>query len=187
MDSFARTGKSNRVLPAYQEVRLKAKRRAVSADLSLAKRAAASRITRHFGTTAIPATVSVPLSLMSYSPNVPPCWRVGAHSPQHFQFWQLYHFGHTLLMFGAVGGLVWALKRLPMVKRLGCPIHILIDVSTHPGNLRNLFPLTDFILGIRWHARAERLVPALHYGVADIGFRGSMDAGEAVVFRCDLS
>jgi len=64
MDSFARTGKSNRVLPAYQEVRLKAKRRAVSADLSLAKRAAASRITRHFGTTAIPATVSVPLSFI---------------------------------------------------------------------------------------------------------------------------
>jgi hypothetical protein len=86
MDSFARTGKSNRVLPAYQEICLKAKRRAVLADLSLAKRAAASRITHHFCTTAIPATVSVPLSLMSYSPDVLPFWRVRVDSPQHFQF-----------------------------------------------------------------------------------------------------
>jgi hypothetical protein len=75
-------------------------------------------------------------------------------------------------MFGAVCGLVWALKRLPMLKRLGCPIHILIDVSTHPGNLRNLLPLTDFILRIRWHSLAERLVSALNYGMLILVFAG---------------
>jgi hypothetical protein len=49
MDSSARTGKSNRVLPAYQEVCLKAKRHAVLADSSFTKRVLTAQQARQLG------------------------------------------------------------------------------------------------------------------------------------------
>jgi hypothetical protein len=187
MDSFARTGKSNRVLPAYQEVRLKAKRRAVSADLSLAKRAAASRITRHFGTTAIPATVSVPLSLMSYSPNVPPCWPCWCAQPT------------TLSVLAALS----LRSHLADVWR-GLRTCVGAEAPSDAKTTRMPNPHPDRCLHPPWESpqsiSSDRFHPAdsmactgraagscLAPRRADIGFRGSMDAGEAVVFRCDLS
>jgi hypothetical protein len=54
------------------------------------------------------------------------------HSTQHFQFvCQLYHCSHSLLMFAEVFGLVWPLKRRPMLELLGRALHILIDIPTH--------------------------------------------------------
>jgi hypothetical protein len=92
MDSFARTGKSNRVLPAYEEICLKAKRRAVSANSFLARRPINPKKTSStpgylvgvakliesgsIPVAAIPATVSVPSLFMEYIETELPLWLV---------------------------------------------------------------------------------------------------------------
>jgi hypothetical protein len=78
------------------------------------------------------------------------------HSTQHFQFvCQLYHCSHSLLVFATVFGLVWALKRRPMLEQLGWALHFLIDIPTHHGIFATHFlgPISSCGFdGIRWES-----------------------------------
>jgi len=80
-----------------------------------------------------------------------------AHSAPHFQYvWQLYHCSHSLLVFAAVFGLVWAILRRPVFEMFGWALHILIDIPTHQGifAVHFLWPLSNYgFNGIRWEAR----------------------------------
>jgi len=71
-----------------------------------------------------------------------------------FQFvWHLYHCSHSLLVFAAVFGLVWAILRRPDLEMLGWALHILIDILKHKGifAVHFLWPLSNFgFNGIRW-------------------------------------
>jgi hypothetical protein len=90
-------------------------------------------------------------------------------------------------MFGDALRTCVALKRASDAERLARRIRILIDVSTHPGNLRNPFHLTDFILRIRCHSPVEA---AGFFGLNDgvlILVSHVVKADNRVVFRCDLS
>lgn len=77
-----------------------------------------------------------------------------AHSAPHFQWvWPLYHCSHSLLVFAAVFGLVWAILRRPVLEMLGWALHILIDILTHQGMfaVHFLWPLSNYgFNGIRW-------------------------------------
>jgi len=77
-----------------------------------------------------------------------------ANSPQHFQFvWQLYHCSHSLLVFAAIFGIVWAVRGKPSFELCGWLLHILIDVVTHQGifAIRFLWPVSSWsVKGIRW-------------------------------------
>lgn len=77
-----------------------------------------------------------------------------AHSAPHFQYvWQLYHCSHSLLVFAAIFGLLWAILRRPVLEMLGWALHILIDIPTHQGifAIHFLWPLSDYAVnGIRW-------------------------------------
>jgi hypothetical protein len=96
-----------------------------------------------------------------------------AHSPQHFQFvWQLYHFSHSLLVFAASFGLVWALNRRPVLELLGWGLHILIDIPTHQGifAIHFLWPISSYgFNGIRWESR---WFLAVNYSVLTLVFAG---------------
>jgi hypothetical protein len=87
-----------------------------------------------------------------------------AHSAPRFQFvWQLYHCSHSLLVFAAVFGLVWAILGRPVLEMVGWALHILIDVLTHKGifAVHFLWPLSNYgFNGIRWE---ERWFLALNY------------------------
>ena len=80
-----------------------------------------------------------------------------AHTPPHFQFvWRLYHCSHSLLVFAAVFGLVWAILGRRVFEMLGWALHILIDIVTHQGIfvVHFLWPLSNYgFNGIRWEAR----------------------------------
>ena len=80
-----------------------------------------------------------------------------AHSAPRFQFvWQLYHCSHSLLVFAAVFGLVWAILRRPVLEMLGWALHILMDILTHTGifAVHFLWPLCNYgFNGIRWENR----------------------------------
>jgi hypothetical protein len=43
-------------------------------------------------------------------------------------------------MFAEVFGLVWPLKRRPMLELLGWALHFLIDIPTHQAIFANHFP-----------------------------------------------
>ncbi len=99
---------------------------------------------------AIPAIVRI----WWYATGVTSSLRPDPKSGQHFQFvWQLYYCSHSLLVFAAVFGIVWALAGRPLLAMLGWLLHILIDISTHQGifALHFLWPLSPIaISGIRW-------------------------------------
>jgi len=94
-----------------------------------------------------------------------------AHSPQRFQFvWQLYHCSHSLLVFAAVFGLVWAIVRRPVLEILGWGLHILIDIPTHQGifAVHFLWPVSSYGFdGIRWE---NHWFLAVNYGVLILVF-----------------
>ena len=101
----------------------------------------------------IPAAVRI----WWYATGVTPHLLPDANSPQHFQFvWQLYYGSHSLITFGVVFGLIWLLRKRPVVELLGWGLHILIDIPTHQGifALHFLWPLSSFsVSGLRWENR----------------------------------
>ena len=102
---------------------------------------------------AIPAAVRI----WWYATGVTSSLRPDAKSGQHFHFvWQLYYCSHSLIVFAAVFGMVWILRRRPVLELLGWGLHILIDIPTHQGMfaLHFLWPFSTYgISGIRWEAR----------------------------------
>ena len=71
--------------------------------------------------------------------------------------WQLYHFSHSLIIFSAVFGLVWLVKRRPPLVTLGWLLHVLIDIPTHTLRFFPtpfLWPISDYVFsGISWGNR----------------------------------
>lgn len=93
------------------------------------------------------------------------------HSTQHLQFvWQLYHCSHSLLMFATVFGLVWLLKRRPMLEVLAWALPFLIDIPTHQGIFANHF-LSRLILGFDGICWESSWFLAVNYGVRTFDFR----------------
>ena len=88
-----------------------------------------------------------------------------AQSAPRFQFvWHLYHCSHSILVFAAVFGLVWAILGRPLLEMLGWALHILIDILTHQGmfSVHFLWPLSSYgFSGIRWE---EPWFMAANYG-----------------------
>jgi hypothetical protein len=86
----------------------------------------------------------------------------GRHMPFRELAWQLYHFSHSLVVFGAVFGFVWLLARRPVLEMLGWALHILIDIPSH--SLRFfatpfLWPLSNYSVdGIPWGNRWYMLI-----------------------------
>lgn len=74
--------------------------------------------------------------------------------PDHDLGWSLYRFSHSLILFAAVFGAVWLVRKRPAWAMLGWPFHILIDIPTHsiaffPTPF--LWPLSDYRFdGISW-------------------------------------
>jgi hypothetical protein len=88
-------------------------------------------------------------------------WLTGASSsllPQangpHFEWvWGVYNCGHSLLVFGLFFGLLWFVRRRPVVEALGWLLHIVLDVFTHRGMfaIQFLWPVSAVHLeGIPW-------------------------------------
>jgi len=102
---------------------------------------------------AVPAIVRI----WWYATGVTPHLLPDAKGPQHFQFvWQLYYCSHSLITFGIVFGLIWLLRKRPVLEPLGWALHILIDIPTHQGIfvLHFLWPLSSFgVSGFRWENR----------------------------------
>ena len=67
--------------------------------------------------------------------------------------WPLYHGGHSLVVFAAVFGLVWAILGRPVLEMLGWAPHILIDTMESSPSI-SLWPLSNYgFNGIRWENR----------------------------------
>jgi len=102
---------------------------------------------------AIPAVVRIWWYLSGVTPHLMP----DAKSPPHFQFvWQLYYGSHSLVTFGFVFGVIWLLRKRPMLELWGWLLHIVIDIPTHVGifALHFLWPLSSFsVSGYRWENR----------------------------------
>jgi len=99
---------------------------------------------------AIPAVVRI----WWYATGTTHSLKPDVQSAQRFKFvWPLYNGSHSLLVFAAVFGLVWAIVRRPVWELLGWALHILIDIPTHTGifAIQFLWPLSSFgFQGIRW-------------------------------------
>jgi len=100
-----------------------------------------------------------------YATGVTPHLLPDANSSQHFQFvWQLYYASHSLVTFGFVFGVIWLLRKRPVLELLGWGLHIMIDIPTHQGMfaLHFLWPLSSFgVSGLRWE---NRWFMATNYG-----------------------
>lgn len=86
-----------------------------------------------------------------------PDWSSGRHpDPSQIPVYvnSLYNFTHSLVVFAAVFGLVWFLRKKPLYELLAWGLHILVDIPTHvyvffPTPF--LWPLSDFrVSGIPW-------------------------------------
>jgi ABC-type dipeptide/oligopeptide/nickel transport system permease subunit len=89
-----------------------------------------------------------------YATGVSHSLKPDAQTAQRFQFvWQLYNGSHSLLVFGAVLGLVWGWFGVRCGSFWGWGLHILIDIPTHTGifAIHFLGPLSSYRFeGIRW-------------------------------------
>ena len=76
----------------------------------------------------------------------------------------LYNVTHSLIIFSAVFGLVWLLRKKPFLPLLAWGLHILVDIPTHSTAFFPtpfLWPVSDFsINGINW-SRPIILYPEL--------------------------
>lgn len=99
---------------------------------------------------AIPAVVR----LWWFASRTPHTLLPQAGGAQHFQFvWQLYNGSHSLVIFAAVFGIVWAWKGRPVLDLCGWMLHVLIDIATHQGifAVQFLWPVSSYAVnGIRW-------------------------------------
>lgn len=78
-----------------------------------------------------------------------PDWADGPPDPALIPVYvhRLYDITHSLIVFAAVFGVVWFIRRRPMWEMLGWGLHIIVDVFTH--SLRFfptpfLWPLSDY-------------------------------------------
>ncbi len=76
--------------------------------------------------------------------------------------WQLYQISHSLFVFSAVFGIVWLIRRRPVLEMLGWPLHILIDIPSHTLRFFPtpfLWPVSSYHFdGISWGNRWFMLV-----------------------------
>lgn len=59
----------------------------------------------------------------------------------------LYNLTHSFVVFAIVFGLVWWLRKKPLLEMLGWPLHILVDIPTHSDRFFPtpfLWPLSDY-------------------------------------------
>jgi len=74
--------------------------------------------------------------------------------PEYLRPEELYHFSHSLVFFALAFGLMWWLRRAPVLTMLGWPLHILLDIPTHRAGRFGtpfLWPITDYRFnGISW-------------------------------------
>ncbi len=65
-----------------------------------------------------------------------------------------YHVTHSLVVFALAFGLVWAIRRKPMMEMLAWALHIAMDIPTHISAFFPtpfLWPISDFhVEGIPW-------------------------------------
>jgi hypothetical protein len=84
------------------------------------------------------------------------------HPPRMELAWQLYQISHSLFVFAAVFGLVWLLRRRPVLELLGWPLHILIDIPSHTLRFFPtpfLWPVSSYYFnGMSWGNRWFMLV-----------------------------
>ncbi len=66
----------------------------------------------------------------------------------------LYNFTHSFIIFAAVFGLIWLIRRKPYWLMAGWGIHIIIDIFSHSKDFFPtpfLFPVSDFTInGTSW-------------------------------------
>jgi len=85
-----------------------------------------------------------------------PDWTQGAPSSHEIAafVYGLYDVTHSLVIFAAIFGLVWAIRRKPFIPLLAWGLHILIDIPTHAANFFPtpfLWPISDYTFGgIGW-------------------------------------
>lgn len=74
--------------------------------------------------------------------------------PVFLQPHNLYLLSHSLIVFAAIFGAVWLLRRKPALMLLAWPLHILMDIPTHRAGRFGtpfLWPLSDYRFdGISW-------------------------------------
>jgi len=80
---------------------------------------------------------------------------VGDRSDPVFHLaWSLYQASHSLIVFGAVFGLIWLIARRPWLPMLGWALHIVIDIPTHTARFFPtpfLWPVSPYrFSGISW-------------------------------------
>jgi hypothetical protein len=87
---------------------------------------------------------------------------VSGHPPRLELAWQLYQISHSLFVFSAAFGLVWLIRRRPVLEMLGWPLHILIDIPSHTLRFFPtpfLWPVSSYHFdGISWGNRWFMLV-----------------------------
>jgi hypothetical protein len=76
----------------------------------------------------------------------------------------LYDGTHSLVVFAVVFGLVWLIRKRPLIEMLGWPLHISVDIPTHSEKFFPtpfLWPISDFhVNGTNW-GRPEIFIPNL--------------------------
>ncbi len=75
-----------------------------------------------------------------------------ASIPQYVH--SLYNVTHSLVIAGIVIGIVWFVRKKPLVEMFAWPLHMLVDIPTHSSSFFPtpfLWPVSDFhVDGISW-------------------------------------
>ncbi len=78
-----------------------------------------------------------------------PDWSAGPPDPSAIPGFvhAAYDASHSLVVFAVIFGLVWLIRRAPLMEMLAWPLHILVDIPTHSERFFPtpfLWPLSDF-------------------------------------------
>jgi hypothetical protein len=85
-----------------------------------------------------------------------PDWNAGPPDPSSVPQYvhSLYDVTHSLVVVAVVFGIVWWVRKKPMMELLAWPLHILVDMPTHSSAFFPtpfLWPVSDFTInGISW-------------------------------------
>lgn len=96
-------------------------------------------------------TASIWLGLVSG-----PDWSAGPPDQQLIPryVWSFYSVTHSLIVFSIIFGLVWLIRKKPLLELLAWGLHILVDIPTHSDTFFPtpfLWPISSFsINGIPW-------------------------------------
>lgn len=74
----------------------------------------------------------------------------------------LYGWTHSFVVFAAIFGIVWLIRRKPSFLMLGWPLHILVDIPTHSSQFFPtpfLWPLSDYRLNGHPWSSPEIFIP----------------------------